>query len=82
MVEFFERAAKMQDILETHGRRIIDMNGKNDGDWRKEALNSIRPHLPPEKQKMADVLLKYLDMLEMLEKVRFMQLFMEVNKVD
>ncbi len=79
-MELLERFVEMQNILDVYGKQIIEINGKKGGDWRKEMIISIRPHLPPEKLKIADFMISYMNMQEMMEKMRFMQSFMEASK--
>ncbi len=42
---------------------------KRDGNYKKEMLNAIRPHMPKEKQAQIELIMKLLDIKELLKKI-------------
>lgn len=61
---------ELKKLMESYGRRMIDMQAACGGDWRMGMLSAIRQHLPAEKQRQLDVMLNALSMMELMAGMR------------
>lgn len=61
------KLVELQKLMEMYSHQAVSMQGTEQGrDWRRGMLQAIRPHMEEEKQYQIDMLLKCLDMRDIM----------------
>ncbi len=66
LIKFIE----IQKLMENYGYRMLNINTENNKNWRKDMLLAIRVHMTEDKKNMIDMLIKFLDMKDIMLKMR------------
>lgn len=62
----FIKLLELKKLLEAYSEKMITMQTKDEGNWRKNMLLSIRPHMDKEKQAQIDLLITFIDLKEIM----------------
>ncbi len=60
------KVIEIQKLIEIYSSQMVTQNKRN-GEWRREMLQSIRPHIDENKRYMLDVLIKYMDIKAIMQ---------------
>lgn len=64
---------EIHKLIETYGYSAMQTHGRppgaDDNGWRREMLMAVRPHMSAEKQNITDLLIKCIDMMEIVRKM-------------
>lgn len=63
----FMKFIELKKLLEAYSSKMISMQSGEPGDWRKNMLLAVRPHMEEDKKEKIDMLVKMIDMKEMLD---------------
>lgn len=64
---------EIQRLLEMYNERIVASECQGGNNWRRDMLQAIHPHVPEEKQNMLELLIKMIDIKEILENMQRMR---------
>jgi len=58
---------ELKKLLDAYAGKLFFTQNKHPGDWRKNMLLAVRPHMEKDKREKIDFLLKAIDMKEMMD---------------
>lgn len=61
---------EIQRILDKYSSAAINMEITKDKNWRKNMILAIRPHMEKEKRQMIDMLINFMDMKEIIDRLQ------------
>lgn len=66
-IVIFMKILELKKMLEIYSNRLVTLQSQDIGDWRKNMLLAIRPHMNEDKQQKVDLLIKLIDVRQFMD---------------
>lgn len=81
----FVKAMEFKRVIDMYYKNpenpLINMNLKSNPYWKTEMLNSFKPHCSHENQYLIDIMVKVMDIGELMKKIQSLKIAEEVKKI-